>query len=202
MSNYSERISRLLAENSLTLADFCKKIGLNSTTTIAKIVSENRKPSSKTIGRIINAYPNINYEWLTTGKGEMKTGSNQLAEIKEDDLTVTAKQILKKLEEDRIHYDLTRKQMNEANFKQMFDKFNDLENRVESYAVQASSTVNEKLNKLAKNYNDSYLVALEKILRIEQDLENINTFMAQAFETEKIQAKLKTKLKTKPNGRT
>ena len=202
MSNYSERISRLLAENSLTLADFCKKIGLNSTTTIAKIVSENRKPSSKTIGRIINAYPNINYEWLTTGKGEMKTGSNQLAEIKEDDLTVTAKQILKKLEEDRIHYDLTRKEMNEVNFKQMFDKFNDLENRVQSFAVQASSTVNEKLNKLAKNYNDSYLVALEKILRIEQDLENINTFMAQAFETEKIQAKLKTKLKTKPNGRT
>ena len=202
MSNYSERISRLLAENSLTLADFCKKIGLNSTTTIAKIVSENRKPSSKTIGRIINAYPNINYEWLTTGKGEMKTGSNQLAEIKEDDLTVTAKQILKKLEEDRIHYDLTRKEMNEVNFKQMFDKFNDLENRVQSFAVQASSTVNEKLNKLAKNYNDSYLVALEKILRIEQDLENINTFMAQAFETEKIQAKLKTKLKIKPNERT
>ena len=202
MSNYSERISRLLAENSLTLADFCKKIGLNSTTTIAKIVSENRKPSSKTIGRIINAYPNINYEWLTTGKGEMKTGKNQLGEIKEDDLTVTAKQILKKLSEDRIHYDLTRKQMNEANFKQMFDKFNDLENRVESYAVQASSTVNDKLTLLAKNYNDSYLVALEKILRIEQDLENINTFMAQAFETEKIQAKLKTKLKTKPNERT
>ena len=202
MSNYSERISRILAESSLTLVNFCEKVGLNSTTTIAKIVSENRKPSSKTTGRIINAFPDISYEWLTTGRGEMQTQSKKPKEIREDDLTVTAKQILKKLEEDRVHYDLTRKEMNEVNFKQMFDKFNDLENRMEAYAIQASSTVNDKLTLLAKNYDNSYLVALDKILRIEQDLENINTFMAQAFETEKIQAKLKSKLKTKPNERT
>ena len=220
MSNYSERISRILAESSLTLVNFCEKVGLNSTTTIAKIVSENRKPSSKTIGRIINAFPDISYEWLTTGRGEMqtqrypeinmnwlRTGTGEMiigdkTDIREDDLTVTAKQILKKLEEDRVHYDLTRKEMNEVNFKQMFDKFNDLENRMEAYAIQASSTVNDKLTLLAKNYDNSYLVALDKILRIEQDLENINTFMAQAFETEKIQAKLKSKLKTKPNERT
>tara|TARA_R110001632_G_scaffold11060_1_gene40292 strand:- start:54 stop:662 length:609 start_codon:yes stop_codon:yes gene_type:complete len=202
MSNYSERISRILAESSLTLVNFCEKVGLNSTTTIAKIVSENRKPSSKTIGRIINAFPDISYEWLTTGRGEMQTQSKKPKEIREDDLTVTAKQILKKLEEDRVHYDLTRKEMNEVNFKQMFNKFNDLENRMEAYAIQASSTVNDKLTLLAKNYDNSYLVALDKILRIEQDLENINTFMAQAFETEKIQAKLKSKLKTKPNERT
>lgn len=202
MSNYSERISRLLAENSLTLADFCKKVGLNSTTTIAKIVSENRKPSSKTIGRIINAFPNISYEWLTTGRGDMQTQSEQSKQIKEDDLTVTAKQILKKLEEDRVYYDSVRDEMNTIKFKELFDNFESLEGRVESYAIQASQTVNDKLNELSKNYNDSFLVALDKILRIEQDLENINTFMAQAFETEQIQAKLKTKLKTKPNERT
>jgi len=202
MSNYSERISRLLAENSLTLADFCKKVGLNSTTTIAKIVSENRKPSSKTIGRIINAFPNISYEWLTTGRGDMQKQSEQSKQIKEDDLTVTAKQILKKLEEDRVYYDSVRDEMNTIKFKELFDNFESLEGRVESYAVQASQTVNDKLNELSKNYNDSFLVALDKILRIEQDLENINTFMAQAFETEQIQAKLKTKLKTKPNERT
>jgi len=202
MSNYSERISRLLAENSLTLADFCKKVGLNSTTTIAKIVSENRKPSSKTIGRIINAFPNISYEWLTTGRGDMQTQSEQSKQIKEDDLTVTAKQILKKLEEDRVYYDSVRNEMNTIKFKELFDNFESLEGRVESYAVQASQTVNNKLNELSKKYNDSYLVAIDKILRIEQDLENINTFMAQAFETEQIQAKLKTKLKTKPNERT
>lgn len=150
MSNYSERISRLLAENSLTLADFCKKVGLNSTTTIAKIVSENRKPSSKTIGRIINAFPNISYEWLTTGRGDMQTQSEQSKQIKEDDLTVTAKQILKKLEEDRVYYDSVRDEMNTIKFKELFDNFESLEGRVESYAVQASETVNNKLNELSK----------------------------------------------------
>lgn len=202
MSNYSERISRLLAENSLTLADFCKKIGLNSTTTIAKIVSENRKPSSKTIGRIINAYPNISYQWLTTGIGEMKIGSNQLSEINEDDLTVTAKQILKKLDEDRMYY--SNDAATAQNIKNILEAFNTLDSKVETYAEQASISVNNKLDSIFKNYNKTYLVALDKILRIEQDLENINTFMAQAFETEKIKSKLKskTKLKTKPNERT
>lgn len=199
MSNYSERISRLLAENSLTLADFCKKIGLNSTTTIAKIVSENRKPSSKTIGRIINAYPNISYQWLTTGIGEMKIGSNQLSEINEDDLTVTAKQILKKLDEDRMYY--SNDAATAQNIKNILEAFNTLDSKVETYAEQASISVNNKLDSIFKNYNKTYLVALDKILRIEQDLENINTFMAQAFETEKIKSKLKskTKLKTKRN---
>lgn len=199
MSNYSERISRLLADNSLTLADFCKKIGLNSTTTIAKIVSENRKPSSKTIGRIINAYPNISYQWLTTGIGEMKIGSNQLSEINEDDLTVTAKQILKKLDEDRMYY--SNDAATAQNIKNILEAFNTLDSKVETYAEQASISVNNKLDSIFKNYNKTYLVALDKILRIEQDLENINTFMAQAFETEKIKSKLKskTKLKTKRN---
>jgi len=202
MSNYSERISRLLAENSLTLADFCKKIGLNSTTTIAKIVSENRKPSSKTIGRIINAFPNVNYEWLTTGKGQMKTGSNQLSEFKEDDLTVTAKQIINKLEEDRMYY--SNVSDTAQNIKNILEAFNTLDSKVERYAERASISVNNKLDSIFKNYNKTYLVALDKILRIEQDLENINTFMAQAFETEKIKSKLKskTKLKTNPNERT
>ena len=48
MYNNRERIKKILAIKSVTLHDFCKKIGLNSTTTIAKIISENRKPSSKT----------------------------------------------------------------------------------------------------------------------------------------------------------
>ena len=212
MSNYSERLSRILAQNSLTLAGFCEKVGLNSTTTISKIVSENRKPSSKTIGRIINAFPEINYEWLTTGQGNMIKGDNLNKEINEDDLTVTARQILNKLEEDRIHYDSTRRELDKERLDLQMQilnkKFEELEEKMDANATRRAAGVSkvignkldetnqywskqseEKQIKWAKEGQEQkelFLLALDKVLHIEQDLENIKSFMAIKFEKEAI----------------
>jgi len=196
----AQRIQEIIDYYGMSYNSFAISLGMLNGTSIKRIVDDNRNPQNQTLQKISQAYPEINMNWLNTGTGEMIKGA--AINIREDDLTVTAKQILKKLEEDRVYYDSVRDEMNTIKFKELFDNFESLEGRVESYAVQASQTVNDKLNELSKNYNDSFLVALDKILRIEQDLENINTFMAQAFETEQIQAKLKTKLKTKPNERT
>ena len=212
MSNYSERLSRILAQNSLTLAAFCQKVGLNSTTTISKIVSENRKPSSKTIGRIINAFPEINYQWLTTGQGNMIKGDNLNKEINEDDLTVTARQILNKLKEDRIHYDSTRRELDkerlDLQMQMLNKKFEELEEKMDANATRRAAGVSkvignkldetnqywskqseEKQIKWAKEgqeQKDLFLLALDKVLHIEQDLENIKSFMAIKFEKEAI----------------
>jgi hypothetical protein len=194
----AQRIQEIIDYYGMSYNSFAISLGMLNGTSIKRIVDHNRNPQNQTLNKISQAYPEINMNWLRTGTGEMIIGDK--TDIGEDDLTVTSKQILKKLEEDRIHYDLSRKEMNEIKFNDLFNKFNDLESRIEAYAEQASSKVNEKLETLAKNYNNTYLIALDKILRIEQDLENINTFMAQAFETEKIKSKLK--LKSKPNERT
>jgi len=194
------RLNLVIEYYNMTHNSFAKSLGMHNGSNIKRLITLNRSPQISTVKKISQAYPNLNMDWLRTGAGKMIIGDK--TDIREDDLTVTAKQILKKLEEDRVYYDSVRDEMNTIKFKELFDNFESLEGRVESYAIQASQTVNDKLNELSKNYNDSFLVALDKILRIEQDLENINTFMAQAFETEQIQAKLKTKLKTKPNERT
>lgn len=212
MSNYSERLSRILAQNSLTLAGFCEKVGLNSTTTISKIVSENRKPSSKTIGRIINAFPEINYEWLTTGHGNMINGDNLTKKIDEDDLTVTARQILNKLEEDRIHYDSTRRELDKERLDLQMQilnkKFEELEEKMDANATRRAAGVskvigekmdvtnkywskksdekNEYWHKQNQEQKDLFLLALDKVLHIEQDLDNIKSFMAIGFEKQSI----------------
>jgi hypothetical protein len=196
----AQRIQEIIDYYGMSYNSFAISLGMLNGTSIKRIVDDNRNPQNQTLQKISQAYPEINMNWLNTGTGEMIKGD--AINIREDDLTVTAKQILKKLEEDRVYYDSVRNEMNTIKFKELFDNFESLEGRVESYAIQASQTVNDKLDQLSKNYNDSFLVALDKILRIEQDLENINTFMAQAFETEQIQAKLKSKLKTNPNERT
>jgi len=200
MNSIPNRIELIIKYYNMSYNSFAKSLGLANGTGIKTMIDNNRNPQNQTLNKIVNTYPEIDMNWLRTGAGKMIIGDK--TDIREDDLTVTAKQILKKLEEDRVYYDSVRDEMNKIKFKELFDNFESLEGRVESYAIQASQTVNDKLNELSKNYNDSFLVALDKILRIEQDLENINTFMAQAFETEQIQAKLKTKLKTKPNERT
>jgi len=195
-----KRLNLVIEYYNMTHNSFAKSLGMHNGSNIKRLITLNRTPQIATVNKISKAYPNLNMDWLRTGTGEMIIGDK--TDIKEDDLTVTAKQILKKLEEDRVYYDTVREEMNTIKFKELFDNFKGLEGRVESYAIQASQTVNNKLNELSKNYNDSYLVAIDKILRIEQDLENINTFMAQAFETEQIKSKLKPKLKINPNERT
>ena len=241
MSNYSERISRVLADNSLTLAGFCKKIGLNSTTTIAKIVSENRKPSSKTIGRIINAYPNISYEWLTTGRGEMKTGAGKMISnlpeslSSNDDLTVTAKQVIsqldinnlhyteildKKMSDDREYYDSVTKYNTDNHSKHiasLLDGFKSLENRLETKfqeqeikmdvnatkrAAGVSQVIGEKIDAMNKRWDiinqekqKLFLTALDKVISLEKELEDIKTYMAANFELDKMNKKKSKQIK-------
>ena len=86
-TNYSSRIKQILIEKELTVLDFCRLIGLNSSGTIHKLVNENRKPSSKTVDRIIEAFPEYTKDWLLYGIQEKKEFDN-------DDLTVTAKQVI------------------------------------------------------------------------------------------------------------
>ena len=90
MSNYSSRIKEIIKNKELSVSDFCKMIGLNSPTTIHLLIKENRKPSSKTVKRIIETFPEYSEEWLLYGI-EAKKGD-------EDDLTVTAQQVIKYFE--------------------------------------------------------------------------------------------------------
>ena len=95
MKETYQRINQIIAHYGITLSTFCKKLGHNSTTTISKIIHEKRNPSSKTIGRIINAFPEISYDWLVSGEGEMLRPNENVEpkELSKDEMTVTASQI-------------------------------------------------------------------------------------------------------------
>ena len=66
-ANYSGRIKEIINANNLSVIDFCKLIGLNSPTTIHLIIKENRKPSTKTVDRILAAFPEYTKDWLLYG---------------------------------------------------------------------------------------------------------------------------------------
>ena len=103
MSTYSQRIKEILYKKGLNIKEFCIKIGMNSPNTIQLIIRENRKPSYKTVNKIMTAFPDINYEWLM--EGEIKQNSNLPKSMSGDeDLTVTAKQVINQLDINNKHY--------------------------------------------------------------------------------------------------
>ena len=211
MSNFSERVSRILAENELTIIEFCRKIGLSSQTTISKIISENRKPSSKTFGRILKGFPEINYQWLINGDGEMtKTETSRVKGLPmsmsgNDDLTVTAKQVIsqldinnkhytaildKKMSDDRDYYDSVTKSNNSNYSKNIEIILKGFKGLVEKFDKS-----NEYWSEQNKEQKELLLEGLKKIQTLETDLEDIKTFMAANFELDKMNKKKAKQIK-------
>lgn len=87
MSHPSERLSLLINTLSLNVNSFATECGYNSSTTIWRIINDNKKPSKPTIDKICARFKNVNKEWLLTGQGSMFFNKES-----SDDLTVTAKQ--------------------------------------------------------------------------------------------------------------
>ncbi len=55
-----------LNKNSFSVA-----IGMSSNVTIGRILNEDRNPHSSTLQKIVTRFPQVNYDWLKTGEGNM-----------------------------------------------------------------------------------------------------------------------------------
>lgn len=93
MSHPSERLSLLINTLSLNVNSFSTECGYSSSTTIWRIINDNKKPSKPTLDKICARFKNVNKEWLLTGQGSMFFNKESF-----DDLTVTAKQVIDKLD--------------------------------------------------------------------------------------------------------
>ena len=234
MSTYSERIKEVLYKKGLNIKEFSLKIGMKSPNTIQLIIRENRKPSFKTVNKIMTAFPEINYEWLM--QGETKQNSNLPQSMSgNDDLTVTAKQVInqldinnlhysamleKKLSDDREHYNSVTEFNTDNHSKHIADLlegFKSLENRLEikfqeqeikmdlnatKRAAGVSQVIGEKIDIMNSHWDiinqerhKLFLTALDKVISLENDLEDIKTYMAANFELDKMSKKKSKKIK-------
>ena len=234
MSTYSERIKEVLYKKGLNIKEFSLKIGMKSPNTIQLIIRENRKPSFKTVNKIMTAFPEINYEWLM--QGETKQNSNLPQSMSgNDDLTVTAKQVIsqldinnlhysamleKKLSDDREHYNSVTEFNTDNHSKHIADLlegFKSLENRLETKfqeqeikmdlnatkrAAGVSKVIGEKIDIMNSHWDiinqerhKLFLTALDKVISLENDLEDIKTYMAANFELDKMSKKKSKKIK-------
>lgn len=65
-----DRIIKFLSDNNLTSTKFADNIGVQRSS-ISHILSGRNKPSFDFIEKMLLAYPDLNAQWLITGKGNM-----------------------------------------------------------------------------------------------------------------------------------
>ena len=207
METIPKRIELVINYYNMSYNSFAKSLGMANGTAIKTMVDQDRSPQQKTLNKIETTYPNINMEWLRTGTGQMINNLSKSVSSN-DDLTVTAQQIYCKLDEDSAMYKdmLSNKLRDDRDYydndsrhskdiRMILEGFKTLESKVEHYAVQASSSVIEKITKATDLQNKLLIDSLTKIKHLETDLEDIKTFMAANFELDKMNKKKSKQIK-------
>jgi len=207
MNSIPNRIELIIKYYNMSYNSFAKSLGLANGTGIKTMIDNNRNPQNQTLNKIVNSYPEIDMIWLRTGTGQMINNLSKSVSIN-DDLTVTAQQIYCKLDEDSARYkDMLSNKLKEdreyynndsdhsQNIIRILEGFKTLESKVEHYALQASSSVIDKITKATNLQNKLLIDSLTKIKHLETDLEDIKTFMAANFELDKMNKKKSKQIK-------
>ena len=229
-----KRLNSVIQYYNMTHNSFAKSLGMHNGSNIKRLITLNRTPQISTVNKISEAYPNLNIDWLRTGSGQM---INNLPESLSgnDDLTVTAKQVIsqldinslhyttmleKKLSDDREHYNSVTEFNTDNHSKHIADLlegFKSLENRLEikfqeqeikmdinatKRAAGVSKVIGEKIDIMNSRWDiinqerhKLFLTALDKVIALENDLEDIKMFMATNFELDKMNKKKSKQIK-------
>ena len=195
------RLNLVIEYYNMTHNSFAKSLGMHNGSNIKRLITLNRSPQISTVKKISQAYPNLNMDWLRTGAGQMISNLPEPLSSN-DDLTVTAKQIIAKLDHDNINYremlsnklkddrDYYDNESNHVkNISNILEGFKTLEIKVETYSKAASNKVVDQMSKAIAKQNELLLEGYEKIISLENDLEDIKMFMATNFELDKMNKK-------------
>ncbi len=100
-----DRIIQFLKEMNLTSTKFADQIGVQRSS-ISHLLSGRNKPSFDFIEKMLNAYPDVNAQWLITGKGNMLNNQPSLFHsnepINEQNLTSRESDISKQAIQEHI----------------------------------------------------------------------------------------------------
>ena len=195
MNSIPNRIEIVIKYYNMSYNSFAKSLGMANGTGIKTMIDNNRNPQNQTLNKIVNTYPEIDMNWLRTGTGQMISNLPE-SMSDNDNLTVTAKQVINQLDINNLHYTaiLDNKLSDDRDYYDSVTKSNNsnysknIEIILKGFQglVEKFDKSNEYWSKQNKEQKDLFLLTLDKVLHIEQDLENIKSFMAIKFEKELI----------------
>jgi hypothetical protein len=89
----SERLKAFFDSTTLSVRDFAKEIGNEQKyRTLYDVFNGKRDPSSKLVKTIIRRFPQLSYDWIFVGAGEMLTeGGDMMRSVHDHELSVQAR---------------------------------------------------------------------------------------------------------------
>ena len=169
MDNYSNKLKKILNDKNLSVSDFCKLLGLNSSSTIHYIINDNRKPSSKTVKRIIETFPNYTEDWLLYGIEAKKENTS-------DNITVTAQQVIN-------YFEKKQKEVENKFYEQGLEALHVLSNKIDEESLivkDGEEEVKLSINRLHERLEEMerYMFLIEKdakqfVVKIDNCLDSI-----------------------------
>ena len=157
MSNYSSRIKQIINSNDLTVIGFCRRIGLNSSTTIRYIINENRRPSTKTVEKILEAFPEYTKDWLLYGVEPIKEVKEK---VDSDDLTVTAQQVINYFEKKQKEVESNFYEQGVLALHTLTNKIDDEAQIIKDGEIEVNSSINSLHERLLEM--ERYMFLMEK----------------------------------------
>lgn len=130
-----ERIIQFLTENNLTSTKFADIISVQRSS-ISHILSGRNKPSFDFIEKMLIAYPDLNAQWLITGKGNMLTNQPLLFnndEIQKQNILTSRESNIQNITENSIGEINSEKEISFKNDKQLAT--NDNSSKIERVIV-------------------------------------------------------------------
>jgi hypothetical protein len=71
ISAQSSRLKQFIEHTGMTVSQFGKQCGFASASTLHNVIAVGKTPSQKVLEKIINRFPQLNYDWVVLGYGEM-----------------------------------------------------------------------------------------------------------------------------------
>ena len=71
ISSQSKRLKRFINETGFSYSEFARQCNIPQTRSITAICSDGKVPTAKLLEKIIKRFPQLNYDWVLLGYGEM-----------------------------------------------------------------------------------------------------------------------------------
>ena len=194
----SERLKEFFDSTTLSVRDFAKEIGNEQKyRTLYDVFNGKRDPSSKLVKTIIRRFPQLSYDWIFVGAGEMLTeGGDMMRSVHDHELSVQARfeQSMERIEKiefatnelaNRIERSMSHQaEMTNIFFTKIDGMTSSHDKMIKSFNVLHDDIKNtqkivQRLEKTDKNLHNEVDIALEvghqtlkKILENQKEFEN------------------------------
>ena len=166
ISAQSSRLKQFIEHTGMSVSQFGKQCGFASASTLHNVIAVGKTPSQKVLEKIISRFPQLNYDWVILGFGEMIVKGFQNREVSADSLQKSTQASFGTIQQSMSDHDFS---------------LNELAKSVEKAIVRVD-TMSQFIIEATKNSIDKQ-VLMEKLFfeKVDNKIKEVDEHVTQLF---------------------